>query len=73
LEDSISQGTGSRFTPKDYKIIVYPFNKYEITMKLSLNNEFIEILEVKINKDFLTYKQKMISKGFHDIDKFYRE
>jgi hypothetical protein len=42
-------------------------------MKLSLNNEFIEILEVKINKDFLTYKQKMISKGFHDIDKFYRE
>jgi len=73
VANSLSQGTGSHFIPQDYKIIVYPFDKYEITVKLSPNNEFIEILEVKVNKDFLTYKQKVISKGFHDVDNFYRE
>jgi len=65
--------TGSHDVTEDYKIIVYPFDKYEITIKLSPNNEFIEILEVKVNKDFLSYKQKMISKGFHDVDEFYSE
>ena len=79
-EDFVSQGTGSHYpdslntviTPKEYKTIVYPFGKYQITIKLSLNNEFIGILEVKVNKDFLSYRQN-ISKGFHDVDEFYRE
>ena len=68
-----NQGTGGRAIPKDYKEIVYPFGKYEITVRLSLNNEFVGISEVKINKDFLSYKQKISSKGFHDVDEFYRE
>jgi len=67
------QKTGSRDAPEDYKIIGYPFGKYEVTIKLSLNNEFIEIQKIKVNKDFRSYKQKMISKGFHDVDEFYEE
>lgn len=68
-----NQGSGSHDMPKDYKEIVYPFDKYEITVRLSLNNEFIGISEVKVNKDFLSYKQKISSKGFHDVDEFYSE
>ena len=68
-----NQGSGGHVMPEDYKEIVYPFDKYEIKVKLSLDNKFIGISEVKVNKDFLSYKQKMISKGFHDVDEFYRE
>lgn len=67
------EGTGSREVTKEYKEIVYPFGKYQITVRLSPGNEFIGISEVKVNRDFLSYKQKMISKGFHDVEEFYRE
>ena len=68
-----NQGTGSHDEPDDYKTIVYPFDKYQITVKLTQTNEFIGITEVKINKEFLSYKQKTSSQGFHDVDEFYRE
>lgn len=69
---SIYTSTGSFEIPK-YKIIIYPFDKYEITIKLSEDNKFIEILEVKVNKDFISYKQKITPKGFHDVEKYYNE
>jgi hypothetical protein len=68
-----NRGTGGREAPENYKLVVYPFGRYLITIKLSLNNEFIGIEEVKVNKDFLSYKQKIPSKGFHDVEEFYRE
>lgn len=73
MEYSKNQRTGSHEKPKHYKILVYPFGKYEIKIKLSPDNEFLGILEVKVNKDFLSYKQKMVSKGFHDVEEFYKE
>lgn len=68
-----TQGTGEFPAHETSKTIVYPFGKYEITVELSADNKFISILEVKINKDFLSYEQKNISKGFHDVDRFYEE
>ena len=67
------EGTGSPSTPSEYKDIIYAFDKYEIKVRLTPNNEFIGIVEVKVNKDFLSYKQKVTSKGFHDVEEFYRE
>jgi len=29
--------------------------------------------EIKINKDFLSFKQKITKKGFHDVSKFYKK
>ena len=60
-------------TTRDYRIISYPFDRYEIKIKVTPNNEFIEIVEVGINKDFLTQKQKIGLQGFHDVEKFYVE
>ena len=68
-----SQGTGSLGKIGDYKIISCPFDRYEIKIKVTLNNEFVEIVEVGINKDFLTQKQKISLHGFHDVEKFYVE
>ena len=65
-------GSGSHAPSKDYKMIVYPFGKYEIEVKLSQDDKFIGIMGVRLNKDFLSYKQKISSKGFHDVEDFYK-
>lgn len=71
-ENLKNEGTG-REVSEEYKERVYPFDKYEIKVRLSPTNEFIGIVEVKVNKDFLSYKQKSTSKGFHDVEEYYRE
>jgi len=68
-----NQGTGSHEKFDDSKIILYPFDKYQIKIKLSPSNEFIGIVEVKINKDFLSHKQKITSQGFLDVEEYYQE
>lgn len=66
-------GTGSHEKFDNYKIITYPVGKYEIKVKLSLTNEFIGVVEVKVNQSFLSYKEKVTPKGYHDVEEFYRE
>ena len=65
--------TGRKGEAGDYKIVSYPFDKYEIKVKVSPSNEFLGIVEVGVNKDFLSQKQKTSLKGYHDVDKFYVE
>lgn len=67
------QATGSIGEGEDYKIISYPFDRYEIKIKLSSSDKFMGITEVKINKDFLSHKQKMGIKTYLDVDEYYRE
>lgn len=57
----------------EYIIKEYPFDKYCVRIKLTQNNEFAGIEEIKINKKFLSDKQKTIPSGFHDIEEFYRD
>jgi len=71
--DFIRHATGSISEGEDYNIISYPFEKYEIKVKLSPRNEFIEIVEVKVNKDFLSHKQRMGIQTYLNVDEFYRE
>ncbi len=65
--------TGKTRKEEDYKVISYPFDKYEIKVKVSPSNEFLGIVEVGVNKDFLSQKQKISLKGYHDVDQFYVE
>lgn len=55
------------------KIIEYPFDKYLIKVVLSEKNEFIGIVEVKVNQKFLDYRKRLMPKGYHDVSKFYQE
>lgn len=61
--------TGSP-TARKYKIVVYPFEQYELKLKLTPNNEFIEVLEIKLNKDFLSHKQKMSSLNYFNVEEY---
>ena len=70
------QGTGSHKELSKYKIKEYPFDRYKIKIALTPDNKFLGILEINLNKDFLSLKQKMISKGpkgYHDVDDFYKD
>lgn len=68
-----AQSTGSMSESQDYEILTKTFDKYEIKIKVSLKKEFLEILEVRINKDFLSQKQKLGAQSYIDVDKYYRE
>lgn len=61
--------TGS-LVSRTYKRVVCPFNQYEITLRLTPDNKLVEVLEVKINKDFLSHKQKMASLNSFDVDAY---
>lgn len=65
--------TGDLTEGEDYKIISIPFDKYEVKLKLTFDNKFLEILEIRVNKDFMTFKQKSAIKKYHDVDKYYPE
>lgn len=54
-------------------IIVYPFERYEIHVRVSKEGKFIDVVELCINKDFRSYKQRMTPQGFHDVEELYRE
>lgn len=53
------------------KTIIYPLGPYEITIELSPDDQFIGITRIRLNKDFLSYKQKTMPKGYHDVEEFY--
>ena len=68
-----NRGTGSHEAPMDYKIIIYPFDKYLIKIKVSPDDKFLEIVEIKVNKDFLSYQEKATPKDSHHVEDYYRE
>lgn len=70
---SREQGTGGRGEGYDYQIVSYPFDRYEIKVKLSPSNQFIGITEVKLNKNFLAHRQRIGAQGYLDVDEYYRE
>lgn len=67
------EGTGGSILRKNKSQLVYPFGKYNITVKLSNKNEFMGISEIRLNKDFRSYKQRLVTKGYHDVEDFYKK
>lgn len=52
---------------------VVPFDKYNIVVELGPNNEFLGVDEVSIDKDFMSYKQKSSTSGYHDVEDLYKD
>lgn len=67
------QGTGDLGEGYDYQIVSYPFDRYEIKVKLDPSNKFIGITEVKLNKNFLSHRQRIGTQGYIDVDEYYQE
>ena len=69
----LNQVTGSSSKFEELKEKIYPFEKYNVKIILTPFNEFVGIREISINKEFLTHKQKMQTKGYHDVEEYYRD
>jgi hypothetical protein len=57
-----------RSKPEDSTIITYRFEQYDIDVKLTLDGRFLGIEEVRINKDFRSYKNQSPQKIFIQAD-----
>ena len=65
-------GTGSSSTV-DYTRKVVPFDRYEIVVKLTSDGKFAGIEEVRINKDFRNYSQRVHQRAFEYVDSYPQE
>jgi hypothetical protein len=72
-EKFTDKATGSHEKEEKYKTIVYPFDRFLITIKVTQANEFIAVTEVAIRQDFLSRRQRISPKGGHDVEEFYKE
>jgi hypothetical protein len=61
------RGTGS--TPKEYVTRIYPFDKYIIVVKLTVDGRFVGIEEVRVNKDFRSFQQRA-QERFEYVDEY---
>ena len=67
------EGTGSHEVAR-FQIISVPFDRYIVVMRVSPTNEFLSIESISVNKDFLSYQEKLAtlaSKGYHDVEEEY--
>ncbi|MFX0102783.1 MAG: hypothetical protein ACFFCS_24660 [Candidatus Hodarchaeota archaeon] len=64
-------GTGYENLIANTKVIEYPFDKYILKIELSEKNEFLRVLEIKINKDFRTIKEKILHSDDFDAMQYY--
>lgn len=65
------KGTGEFDNEKEFKIKEVLFEKYIIKVKLTLNGEFLSIEEISFDKDFLSYKQKILKHSVKDVEEYY--
>lgn len=55
------------------KYVNSTFGKYEIMVELTLDDKFLGITQVKLNKDFRTFSQKISRKTVHDVEEYYKD
>jgi hypothetical protein len=55
------------------KLKACPFGKYVVVVRLTKDDRFVRIEEIRLRKDFLTQKQRTSRIGSQDLDDIYRE
>jgi len=53
------------------RIVSVQFDRYTIKVKLGGANEFLGIVEIAVNQDFRSLRQRIESQGSHDVSDFY--
>ena len=56
-----------------WKLRTVPFDRFRITVKLTPDDRFVEIVEVGFRKDFRSPQDKARSQGYHDVSDLYDE
>ncbi len=65
------RGTGSHEDLADYEIIERSFADYIIKLRLTADGRFVDILEIKVSKDFSDHRQKRAALGSWDASEYY--
>lgn len=55
------------------EVVVVPFDRYEITLRIDPNTKRVEVLQVRVKTDFRTSEQKLASARYIDVDDFYKD
>lgn len=64
-------GTGSQISNKDYKIVKFYIDKFEICVKLTLDDKFIGVVSIKTKKDFIPLEDKVTNEKYVSIDEIF--
>ena len=65
----MSEPTGASEPP--LRMVTRTFGKYEIQVQLAPDGRFVGIVGISVKKDFRSQKQKIESRGFHDVMDLY--
>lgn len=52
---------------------IVKFDRYEIEIELTKSGQFLNILSVKVQKDFTESIRSSANPAVHDVEKYYRE
>jgi hypothetical protein len=66
--DRKDKDIGTSISHNDFTSITYRFEKYDIVVKLTPDGKFVGIEEVRINKDFRSYRQQTPQAIFAHVD-----
>jgi hypothetical protein len=61
--------TGSAVPPS--KVVTVDFGPYAVTIRLTPTDEFVEVVAVRIAKDFRSIRERNKGVGFHDVSDLY--
>ncbi len=64
-------GTGSLFPEQEIEYITIPFGKYMVKVRVNGKNEFLGIEEISVDKEYLSFDQRVKSTGHFDVEKYY--
>lgn len=53
------------------KIIEINYDRYDIKIELTDENKFIQILEVKVKKEFRSFNEKNVNGTLDDVEEFF--
>jgi hypothetical protein len=66
-------GTGSHEPLESFTTVDYPFDRYTVRVQLSEDGKFIGIVEIRLNTDFMDYRQKIATLAHEDVEKYYQD
>jgi len=61
--------TGTTFSPPE--VLTRVFDKYRIKILVTASGQFLDVIEVQVDKDFRTQKQRRSAHGSHDVSDLY--
>ena len=56
----------------DFEILERTYGRYNVKIMVTIDGKFLDIAEIKLNKDFLSLQQRNTSKGYHEVEEFYK-